>query len=208
MTPKSRWGLFGGSFDPIHAGHLHAARAAQGAFGLERVLFVPARQSPHKLAQQPAPAAARLELLELATAGMEDFVVDRRELDRAGPSFTLDTVRELIAEQPAVEFALIFGTDNLVGLPDWRGVHDLLALVTPIVVHREGDAERLLADLDGRLSSVERAALRDGLLRLPPVECSSTELRAKLALGVDVGALLPGGVEARIRELGLYREVR
>lgn len=206
MTSGALWGLFGGSFDPVHAGHLHAARAAREAFGLERVLFVPARQSPHKQGVPPAPGPARVELLELALADEPDFVIDRRELGRAGPSYTLDTVRELLAERPDVELALILGSDNLRGLPDWRGVHELLGLVRPIIVHRSEHPEELLVDLEGRLTPEELAALRAGFLRLPTVDCSSTEVRERLAAGAALGTALPAGVEARIRELGLYRE--
>jgi nicotinate-nucleotide adenylyltransferase len=205
LSAKGRWGLFGGSFDPVHSGHLHAARAAREALGLERVLFMPARQSPHKLDRDLASGDARVELLELAIAGDPAFVVDSRELRRAGPSFTLDTVRELVAERPQGELVLILGSDNLRGLPDWRGVHDLLALVRPVVVHRSEHPEELLVDLEGRLEERELAALHAGFLRLPPVDCSSTELRTKLARGEALGELLPPGVEARIRELGLYR---
>jgi len=111
-----------------------------------------------------------------------------------------------VAERPHGELALIVGSDNLRGLPDWRGVHDLLELVRPVVVHRSEHPEELLVDLEGRLEARELAALRNGFLRLPPVDCSSTELREKLARGEALGDALPPGVEARIRELGLYRE--
>ncbi|MCA8979928.1 MAG: nicotinate (nicotinamide) nucleotide adenylyltransferase [Planctomycetes bacterium] len=207
MTAAPRWGLFGGSFDPVHTGHLHAARAARAALGLERVLFVPARQSPHKLDRRLAPGPRRVELLELALAGEPDFVVDARELERAGPSYTLDTVRELTAERPGAPPAMIIGSDNLRGLPRWRGVHELLDLVVPVVVHRSEHPEELLVGLEGQLEPRELDALRAGFLRLPPVDCSSSEVRGRLARGEALDDALPPGVEARIRELDLYREV-
>lgn len=207
MTSAPRWGLFGGSFDPVHTGHLHAARAAREALCLERVLFVPARQSPHKLGSRLAPGPSRVELLELALAGEPDFVVDARELDREGPSFTLDTVRELVAERPGPPPAMILGSDNLRGLARWRGVHELLELVVPVVVHRSEHPEALLEGLAEGLEPRELDALRRGFLRLEPVDCSSSEVRARLARGESLGDALPPGVESRIRELGLYREV-
>lgn len=206
MSGAPRWGLFGGSFDPVHTGHLHAARAARAALGLELVRFVPARQSPHKLDRRLAPGPARVELLELALAGEPDFVVDARELERAGPSFTIDTVRGLVAEHPGAPPAMILGSDNLRGFPRWRGVHELLELVVPVVVHRSDHPEELLSDLAAQLEPHELDALRAGFLRLTPVDCSSSDVRARLARGEPLGDALPPGVESRIRELGLYRE--
>lgn len=206
MSSGLRLGLFGGSFDPVHVGHLHAARAARDARGLDRVLFVPARQSPHKLGRQLAGGADRVRLLERALAAEDDFAVDPRELAREGPSYTIDTVEELLAEHAGARLTLIIGSDNLPGLPSWRRVHDLLRLTDPLVVHRTDDPDALLGGIAESLDARELAALSAGFLRLPPVRCSSTGLRERLARGESVAEDLPPGVEALIRELKLYGE--
>lgn len=205
MSAPRRVGLLGGSFDPVHVGHLHAARAALAARDLDEVRFLPARRSPHKPEDHARPGAERVALLELALADEPRFVVDPRELARGGPSYSIDTVRELAAERPDDELHWILGSDNLAGLPDWRAAEDLLALVQPLVVHRADDPDALVDALRGRLPDALVERLRAGLLRVPPVACSSTELRERLARGEPVGDLLPPGVEARIRARGLYR---
>lgn len=209
MSP-ARLGVFGGSFDPVHLGHLHAARVAREARALDRVLFVPARRSPFKQAQRTAPGEARAELLELALAGEPDFVVDRRELARPGPSYTVDTLRGLAAEFAGARLFLILGGDNLAGLPDWRDVDEILALAAPLVVRRGGprdfDALPECASLRARLAPERFDALRDGYLALPPFPCSSTELRERLAAGGSTEGLLDPRVAARIRELELYAD--
>jgi nicotinate-nucleotide adenylyltransferase len=213
-----RLGLFGGSFDPIHVGHLHAARAASQAFGLARVVFVPARRSPFKPGRELAPAADRLEMIRLAIRGEPGFEASDLELERAGPSYTIDTVRALpaalgVPESAAVHLMihLILGSDVLDGLAGWREARALLERVQPVVVlraSRSGDDE---AAIEAHLAEIERglgpalaAKVRAGLLRLPPVPASSTDLRARLP-GLDAEVPdLPAGVLAYIRAHGLY----
>ena len=211
MTPSGRsgrrLGIFGGSFDPVHAGHLHAARSAMKAFDLDRVVFVPAREPPHKPGRELVSGAARIEMLRLAIAGEPRFAVHGIELERPGPSFTIDTVRELpalLGEPDGAPLFLILGSDNLAGLPGWRSSQDLLARVQPIVVHREGDPEPAFAAIERSLGSAAAAKCRAGYLALPPVEVSSTDLRARLP---DLGARtvdLPREVHEYIRRRGLY----
>lgn len=206
----ARLGVFGGSFDPVHLGHLHAARVARAARDLDRVSFVPARRSPFKQDRRTAPGAARAELLELALADEPDFVVDRRELSRPGPSYTVDTLREVAADFAGARLYLILGGDNLAGLPDWRDVDEVLDLAAPLVVRRGGpsDFDELpeCASLRERLAPRRYDALRDGYLALPPFPCSSTELRERLASGASTDGLLDPRVAARIAELGLYAD--
>ncbi len=199
-----RLGLFGGSFDPIHRGHLHAARAARAAFGLERVLLMPAARSPHKQGGPLTPGELRAHLLEVALRGEPGLEVSRLELERPGPSYTLDTLRALLRERAPRELFFVIGADNLAGLPDWRGVDELLRLARPIVVHRGGDPRARIAALAGRLAPQHLAALERGLVLEPAVEVSATELRAKLARGEDPGPDLPPGVLDEIRAHGLY----
>lgn len=218
-----RLGLFGGSFDPIHEGHLHAAREAQRAFGLDRVVFMPAFRSPFKLGQldwTPASPEDRLAMVELATAGTPGWTVSRLELERGGASYTIDTLRTLRAEfsEPEdAELHLILGSDNLTGLAGWRDIEAILDLAQPIVVYRDGEPEELIAGLREALGDERADRIARGFLHLPPVEVSSTELREELggpgeggeAGGKErglagVGERVPESVLTYIREHGLY----
>lgn len=199
-----RLALFGGSFDPVHRGHLFAAEAARKAFELDRVLLVPAARSPHKGQAPHASGEERARLLEIAIADRPWLSVSRLELERGGPSYTLDTVRGLRREHPGAELFLVIGADHLAQLPEWRGAEELLALVRPIVVHRGGDPRARIRALEGRLVPARIRALEQGLVLLPPVEVSATDLRARLARGEDPGPDLPPGVLAEIQARGLY----
>ncbi|HVS17783.1 MAG TPA: nicotinate-nucleotide adenylyltransferase, partial [Planctomycetota bacterium] len=126
---SERVGVLGGSFDPVHAGHLHVARSAQSARALDRVVFVPARAPPHKPGARLASDAHRLAMLHLAVADEPRFEVATLELERPGPSYTLDTLRALPALLGLAEDARLFllvGGDNLPGLPGWRGFDEIL----------------------------------------------------------------------------------
>ncbi|MFT7669870.1 MAG: nicotinate-nucleotide adenylyltransferase [Planctomycetota bacterium] len=202
----SRLGVLGGSFDPPHLGHLHAAEAALATFNLERVLFIPAARPPHKPGRRLAAGEQRVELLRLLINERPEFRVDARELARAGPSFTADTLREISAETSA-QLHLILGTDNLAGLPDWRDVEEILALAQPIVIHREGNPEELVEALQGRLSETALERLRRGLVQDPAVEISSTELRVQLEVGGAHSVLLPKPLADYIERAGLYRKL-
>ena len=207
-TRRERLGLFGGSFDPPHRGHLHAARAAGEAFGLDHVVFLPAAGPPHTPGGTLVAGAERLAMLRLTVGEEPLFSVDGRELDRTGPSFTIDTVREILRErrgEERVELFLIIGSDNLPGLPEWCEVEALLALVRPVVVYREGDPRGALTALERELSAAATEKLAAGWLELPPVPASSTELRESLARGEDPHGLLVPGVLEHVLARGLYR---
>jgi nicotinate-nucleotide adenylyltransferase len=203
----ARLGIFGGSFDPVHAGHLHAARSALRAFDLDHVVFVPAREPPHKPGRELVSGKDRLEMLRLAIAGEPRFSVHGLELERPGPSFTIDTVRELpglLGAPDGASVFLVLGSDNLAGLPTWRAARELLARVQPIVVHREGDPEPAFGAVERALGPGAAAKCRAGYLALPPVEVSSTELRTRLPNLGGEAVDLPRGVLAYIRRRGLY----
>lgn len=219
-------GLFGGSFDPVHAGHLHAAQAALRAFPIDRVAFVPARHPPHKPGRVLASGEDRLEMLKLATASEPRFLVLPIELAREGPSYTIDTVRALPAalrESADVPIFLILGSDNLVGLESWREAAALIERVQPVVVHRADDppertperaVERAveyesLARIERKLGRPAAERIRSGYLRLPPVPASSTAIRARLSSSVGSSPAaaeveLAPAVYAYIRSHGLY----
>lgn len=210
-----RVGLYGGSFDPVHAGHLHVARAAREHAALDELLFVPARRPPHKPGRVLASGEHRLAMLELAIEELGFGLATDLELRRSGPSYTIDTVRALsgevgglaprLVEQLAdARLVLILGSDNLAGLPEWREVEELLARVDPIVIARGERPEEWLAKLRGRLPEKLLERLAAGFLDLPPVRVSSTELREALARGEDPGAELPRGVLEYVRSHGVY----
>ncbi len=182
-----RLGVLGGSFDPPHLGHLHAARRAREAFALEHVVFVPAARPPHKPERILAGAEARLEMLTLLLEGEPDVSVWGVELARSGPSFSVDTLRELRARVPAAaRLFLVLGEDNLAGFARWKEVEELVRLAQPIVVHRSAAAGVPAPEL----SSFARTRLALGTLASAALEASSTELRAALARGELPPALL------------------
>lgn len=204
---RLRVGLLGGSFDPVHAGHLHVARAARERAGLAEVLFVPAARPPHKPERELTPGAARVALLEAALAGEAGMRVVELELGREGPSYTIDTVRALEEElggHAGVEVHLILGGDNLVGLGTWREAEELLERVTPLVVGRGEELESLLARIGGDLPSHLVEKLRCGLIEVSSHAASSTNLRELLGRGEDPGGDFPEGCLEIVRGRGLY----
>jgi len=195
-------GILGGSFDPPHLGHLYVARTARLVCRLEHVLFVPAARPPHKPERVLASAEDREALLELLLADEPLFSVWGTELERAGPSYTVDTVRELrAAVGPDPEIHLLIGSDNLPGLPGWHQAEELLALVVPVVVWRRGSP--LDPDELGNLPAELRQRFR--VVECAPFDCSASDLRARLAAGEDLpGDLIPAKLVEYAREQGIY----
>ena len=204
---RLRIGLLGGSFDPPHAGHLFVAEEALRKAGLDQVLFVPAARPPHKLDKVLSSGGDRVALLEVALGGASELVIEELELDREGPSYTIDTVKELLGRLGGgdeVELFLIIGGDNLPGLGSWREAELLLELVTPLVIDRGEDLEQALGEIEGSLPAHLLEKLRGGLLSLEPHPASSTAIRAMLGRGEDPGELLPAGCLEVVKEYGLY----
>ncbi len=200
-----RLGLFGGSFDPVHLGHLHVARTALAEFELDLVLFVPAARSPHKEQPTSASPADRLKMLELALAAEPKFALSDLELRRGAPSFTVDTVRELIQARSGLasaELFLILGSDNLRGLGSWRDVDEVLRSATPIVVARAGVDLAELSKLSG-LSAELLERLRRGFVDAETVDIAATELREELERGAGMEKL-PAPVREYISARGIY----
>ena len=194
MARPERIGVFGGTFDPVHNVHLRMARAARDHAGLDRVLFVVAATPPHKRHEVVASAEDRLAMVEAAIAGEPGFEACRIEMDRSGPSYTVDTVTALAADHPGAELFLLMGFDAALDLPRWRDPQGILARARLIVVRRPDCAVRLDASLDG---------LHE-MLPFDASDLSSTEVRERLGRGEDAGDLLPHGVLAYIRAKGLY----
>ena len=197
-----RLGLFGGSFDPVHRGHLSVARACLQQARLEEIWFIPAAQAPHKSAL--AGGHERAEMLELATADEPRFCVSRMELERGGVSYTVETLRAISASQPAAELFLILGADMLADLPHWAQPGEICRLAIPLCVARPGEPALNLETLSSLVTPERLAIISQWPIQLEPIDVSSTQVRERLAAGDSVGDLLPRGVEAYIRQRGLY----
>jgi nicotinate-nucleotide adenylyltransferase len=198
--------LFGGSFDPVHAGHVSIARAAARALGADRVSLVPASGAPHKRGGASAPAQDRLEMCRRAVAGDALFDVLDVEVRRGGVSYTVDTVRELLAGPCAGDSVmLLLGQDQLAGLAQWKEARALAALAPIAVVPREGADEPPWADLTAALGSEAADGIRARMLKVAPVAISSTDVRKRAAEGRSVRCWVPDPVADYIEEKGLYR---
>jgi len=204
-----RIGIFGGSFDPVHVGHLIAAECCREQAGLDRVLFVPAAVSPLKQTQPPLPAAQRLEMLSLATGGHPGFAVSTVETDRGGVSYTVETLETLAARHPDDELVLLLGPDALAALTRWHDPARIVSRADLLVIEREsldsiaalaGDAA--LAELLGERRLARLIATR---VRMPAIGIRSSDLRAAVAAGRSIRFRTPRAVEAYIAAHGLYR---
>jgi nicotinate-nucleotide adenylyltransferase len=204
---RPRIGLFGGSFDPVHAGHLHVARAAQERFGLDRVVFVPAARSPFKPGRQPAPGEHRRAMLRLALEGEPSWSESGLELERGGTSWTIDTVRSLpqaLGVPEDSEIFLLIGSDNLPALPEWRESRALLERVQPVVIFRDGVRDAQIEPVRRAHGDALAKKVEQGYLELPPVAVSSTEIRERLERGERDVEGVPPAVLEYIRAHGLY----
>jgi len=190
-----RIGLLGGTFDPVHNAHLALAHAALEALALDELRWVPSGQ-PWQKARSITPAAQREAMVRLAIAGEPRFVLDRTELQRAGPSYTIDTVREGQAAQPAASWFLVIGADQYAGLHTWRDWRELLGRVTLAVAGRPGAATEVDAEV--------RAAAHQPV-PLPPMDISATEIRRRVAQGLPIFHLVPAAVAGYIGQQALYR---
>jgi nicotinate-nucleotide adenylyltransferase len=198
-----RLGWLGGSFDPVHEGHLAAARGVADALDLDTVLLVPAARPPHKPDRVLASGEDRMALLRIACAADDRLVAHDAELRRAGPSYSVETAEELLAGFPAgTRLHLIVGGDMLADLPRWHRAGDLLELVTVCPVAREGVplATSALAPLVGE---EEAAAILARAVRTPVHPASSSEVREALLAGREA-CWLPRGVAEEIARRGLY----
>lgn len=180
--------LYGGSFDPVHIGHLLLARDAMEQLGIEKVVLIPAKISPHKLDRPPSPPELRVEMLRAAVAGDPRFSVDDRELRREGPSFTIDTVRAYRAEFPETRLFFFLGDDNVSELHTWKDVEELKKLVQFVVLARSCSPLPVEFPRVGRL-----------------IEINSTEIRARVARGLSIEGMVPPAVSEIIARHGLYR---
>ena len=187
-----RVGIFGGSFDPVHLGHLILAEAALEELHLDRIIFIPAGVSPFKQDRPPgASGDQRIRMLAAATAGEPRFSIDGRELRKDGPSYTIDTIRELLGDHPGVRFVLLIGADNLKDLHKWRSIGELRNLVDFAVLDR-GDGS--MATEGNDFAVVHRR-----------IDLSSTEIRERSSLGLSIRFMVPVQVYDMIMSEAPYR---
>lgn len=187
-------GIYGGSFDPVHLGHLLVAQAAMEELELDRLFFVPAAQSPFKPEQNSVSAAVRLQLLRLALAGKTNCELDDQEIRRGGISYTIETLRDYAQRFPGAQLFYLIGADNVAKLNEWREAGELARRAEFIAVPRPGDA-----------APVFPPPFRGRALRGFPFAVSSSEIRARIKAGLPVENLVPSAVAETIWTARLYR---
>ncbi len=198
-------GIFGGSFDPIHLGHLWIAEAAHESLALNQIRWIPAATSPLKLHGPTASNEDRIEMLRLAISGSARDVIDDREIRRGGVSYTVDTIAELKNETPEAEFVMLIGSDSLHSMRLWQSPERLLQMVIPAVVQRGGDPPIDFSVLEGLVEPSRIELFRDYVVAMPLIELSSGELRQRIASGRSIRYRVPRSVEAMIHSKGIYR---
>ena len=190
-------GIYGGSFDPVHLGHLLVAQAAVEELGLEKLFFIPTAQSPFKPDAKPAPDAVRLQLLRLALAGKSNCEIDDQEIRRGGTSYTIDTLRDYAKRFPGAELFYLIGADNAAKLNEWRKANELAALAEFVVVPRPGAT--------GNSSALNfPAPFRGRALKGFPLGVSSSQIRARVEKKLPVENLVPPAVAEAICAAKLY----
>jgi nicotinate-nucleotide adenylyltransferase len=200
-----RVGVFGGTFDPVHYGHLILAEQCREQGRLDEVWFVPAPRPPHKDEDSLTRFDQRAEMLALALAGNPAFRVEDLEKDRAGPSYTADTLAELQRRHPQAELLLLVGSDTLKDLPTWHEPQRLLRCAGLLVTARPGNPVPPADELRARISLPADVPLRLEVVQTPLVDISSHDLRLRAAQGRSLRYFLPRAVECYIHEKRLYR---
>jgi len=198
--------ILGGSFDPVHHGHLIVARAAAERLGFEKVLLVPAASPPHKAPARAAPEH-RLAMLKLAIEGEELFEVCDLELRRRGPSYTFDTLTELRSQRPGAEVHWIIGTDMLEDLPRWHRAAEVVDLARILIVARwpwQQRLEEIFAQLMDQLGPQRIDRLRQSVLPTPAIDISSSDIRRRVRAGSSIRYLVPEPVGAYIEKNEVY----
>jgi nicotinate-nucleotide adenylyltransferase len=197
--------LFGGSFDPIHNGHLIVSRFAAETLGVARVVLIPGASPPHKQRVELTPAAVRLELCRLAVADDPLFEVSDWEARQSGPNYTLHTVRHFReTHPPQIKLYWLIGMDSLAELPTWHRASELVDVCTIVTAARPGFAAPDDTVLAGRFSPEQIAGLRRHIVDGPRIDISGTDIRARVAAGRSIRYLVPEPVRRYIAEHGLY----
>lgn len=207
-----RLGIFGGSFDPVHYGHLLLAESCREQLDLEQVWLLPAAVPPHKQDRELTPGSQRLEMLELAIAGHMGLAVSALEIERGGVNYTVDTLAKLKSQDPTRELLFLMGADSLRDLPLWKEPARICELATPVVVGRLSSGPAGVADepidfssLASFLSAERLAAIQAHPVQMPRIDLSSSEIRRRVAAGQSIRFRTPRAVEKYIETHGLYR---
>tara|TARA_R110002049_G_scaffold2750_10_gene22431 strand:- start:69259 stop:69873 length:615 start_codon:yes stop_codon:yes gene_type:complete len=201
-----RIGIYGGSFDPIHIGHLWIGEAAMETLALDELRWIPVAQSPLKGRGPIAADQARLGMLHLALDAVDGHAIDDREIRRGEISYTVDTVGELRSDFPDAEIIMIIGSDSLATMPQWHRPKELLESVIPAVVQRGGEDEIDFSILKDFVSPQRIELFRRHVIAMPVIELSSSEMRERLASGRSIRFRTPRSVEAFIQAENLYRQ--
>jgi len=197
-----RLGLFGGTFDPVHFGHLLLAEQCRELCELDELWFIPAGTPPHKQTSTISPGKARAEMLEFATAGHAAFVVNRMELERGGTTFTVDTLQQLHDEDPSRDLFFLIGADSLVELPLWRKPQRIAELATIVAVNR---GDRSLPDFQQLTPAIPASVIsRIQVVSMPGIDLSATEIRRRVGEGKSIRYMTPRSVDVYIAQHQLY----
>jgi nicotinate-nucleotide adenylyltransferase len=196
-----RIGIFGGTFNPPHLGHLVCAQEGYLRLGLQRVFLVPARIPPHKPVDDEPGVGHRLEMTRIASEGSDWLEVSELEVQREGPSYTVDTLEELHSRTPDSELFLIVGADVAAGMPKWRDPERVLSLATLAVAERPGTAR---SAVEGALHAIQGGE-HATFFEMPEIGISSTMLRDRVRAGQPTRYLMPDAVRSYIDQHSLYR---
>lgn len=194
-----RCAYFGGSFDPIHAGHMAIADDVLATGVVDRIVFLPSGRPPHKRDRELAKSTDRVAMIEIAIAGRDEFSIDRRELSSATPTYTVLTMESVRAERPTDDLEFLIGLDSLRDLDKWYRIADLVRLVDFIVVGRPGVDEKAARERAARVPG-----LRYRFLTTRLIDVSSSDIRRRVADGRSIEGLVPDGVASFIRDRRLY----
>lgn len=198
-----RVGIYGGTFSPVHNGHVAAAKAFMEQMWLDILYIIPTGVTPHKTMKGDATAADRLEMCRLAFESMEGVIVSDLEMRREGKSYTVDTLRELY--DPDGRLFLLMGTDMLLTLDHWREPEEIFRLCYPVYIRREEDGALDAAIVEKIKTYQEKYGKVVRRIMAPPILISSTDVRAAVAEGFPIEGAVPSSVAAYIRDRGLYR---
>ena len=201
---KMRIGIFGGSFDPIHLGHLILAEQCREQAQLDQIWFMPCSLGPHKTDGAHGTDRQRCEMIELALAGHEPFVLSRIEIERGGVSYTVDTLQEIRESNPQDELFLLMGDDSLENFDSWREPRQICQLATPLVVNRPGSGQVDLSLLKKYVDESRYAAFQSLTITSPRIEISSSDIRAKVSDGNSIRYLTTRSVEKYIETQKLF----
>lgn len=201
---RQRIGIFGGTFDPIHVGHLLLAEHCLEQLELDQVRFMPAAISPLKQDREAADAKHRLEMVQLAISGQPCFAADDRELRRGGTSYTVDTLAEIALEMPEVDLVFMMGADSLADWDAWRAPQRICQLAFVAVLARGGQPPPNLSLLEKYLPEDQKGTAAQHLVHMPQIELSSSDIRSRIISGRSTRYMLHPTTVAYIAAQGLY----